>query len=83
MPHVRKGWLVCDNCDEQIEIDPTIEDPFFSSYKMREENYKDWSQVEGKQILCPKCSKTYFEEKEKCDTKLKKLAGLKTFVVTI
>lgn len=82
MPHVRKAWLICDNCEEQIEIDPAIENPFHSTIIKREENYKDWSEVQGTQILCPKCAEAYFKEEKKCREKLKKMAGLKTFLVS-
>ena len=83
MPHIRKAWLICDVCEKQIEIDPTLERPFCSTVAMRERNYKDWGLVEETQILCPDCLEAYSEEKAKADEHLKKFAGVKTINVKV
>lgn len=49
--HVRTAKLICDKCDKEIEIDPTIDEPFKSSFTVKESNYSDWGEVKGKPLL--------------------------------
>ena len=83
MPYIRKAWLICDKCENKIEIDPDIEHPFSSSIMNRSRNYADWAQIKENHILCPECAKVYFEEEEKCKRHLNELAGIKEIKVEI
>lgn len=79
MAHIKKAWLICDSCKKQLEIDPSVDDPFNSSFAMRDKNYKDWGRVQETQILCPDCLRVYNEEKQKAEKRLKEIAGIETF----
>lgn len=78
MTHIRKAALICDKCGAQMEIDPSVDKPFFSHFVQEESAWKDWLAVTRDHHLCPACSKEYNDCKAEMDAKLKQIAGIKT-----
>lgn len=76
MTHIRKACLICDVCSEKIDIDPTLDEPFYSPTMAREHGLGDWLKVEQNH-LCPKCAKAYNDKKEEMQAELDKLAGIR------
>lgn len=56
--HIRNAKLICDKCGKEIDIDPNIDKPFFSSFVVADSNYSDWGEVSGKHF-CGDCYKAY------------------------
>ena len=76
MSHIRKAALICDKCGERLDIDPTVDDPFFSRTVQLESPWRSWMEVTRGHHLCPACAKAYVERKAEMDTELKRLAGI-------
>ena len=78
MTHIRKAALVCDKCGERMDIDPSVDNPFFSHFTQAESAWRDWMEVVPGHHLCPACAKAYNDCKAEMDAKLRRIAGVKT-----
>lgn len=78
MTHIRKAALVCDKCGARIDIDPAVDNPFFSRFLYEDASWKDWMEVADGHHLCPACAKAYRERKAEMEAELKRLAGIDT-----
>lgn len=78
MTHIRKAALICDKCGERIDIDPSVEKPFFSSFTKEGTEWEKWMEAYSDHHLCPACAKAYRDRKAEMDAELKKLAGIET-----
>lgn len=76
MAHIRRACLVCDQCGERIDIDPSIEDPFLSATMKRDNPWTDWIHVRGRH-LCPGCAERYREVEAEAERMLDEAAGIK------
>lgn len=78
MSHIRKAVLVCDKCGERLDIDPAVDDPFFSRMLQSESAWSEWAEVSKGHHLCPNCAKAYAARKAEMDAELRRLAGIGT-----
>lgn len=76
MSHIRKAALICDKCGERLDIDPAVDDPFFSRTVQLESPWRRWMEVSRGHHLCPACAKVYADRKAEMDAELKRLAGI-------
>ena len=73
--HIRYAKLVCDKCGKEVEMDPSIEHPFSSSFVQSEQPYRDWGMVKGKH-LCDSCYPAYVKARKDMESELDARFGL-------
>ena len=77
MAHIRTAKLVCDKCGRELDIDPSVDTPFGSSFAHKESNYADWGEVKGRHF-CPDCYAAYRDVVARHDAELSELFGLQS-----
>lgn len=78
MTHIRKAALICNRCGERVDIDPSVDKPFFSSFTKEGAAWGRWMEVQADHHLCPACAAAYRERKAEMEAELKRLAGIET-----
>ena len=75
MAHIRTARLVCDKCGLELEIDPSISDPFASTFAVSESNYSDWGHVGGRHF-CGDCHAALDEIRARHADELRRVFGI-------